>query len=70
MATVRETPDWLDELLDRYDLTIEEYYASYVLSRQDFWSLFWNDEITGDMAQDLDFLFEEEPPEEESSDGY
>lgn len=35
------TPEWMDEILAREEITIEEYYASFGLERADFWEMFW-----------------------------
>lgn len=35
-----ETPDWMDELFEREDITPEEYYAFFGLTREEFWELY------------------------------
>lgn len=51
-----KTPEWLDELFERENITAEEYYRELGVDRKEFWASYWQ--------LNLDFWLEEEtdPP--------
>jgi hypothetical protein len=36
-----ETPDWLDVVCERLEISREEYYESFGLNREQFWQLYF-----------------------------
>ncbi len=37
----KKSPFWMDELLEREEITWEEYYARFGLDRPRFWQMYW-----------------------------
>lgn len=37
----KKSPSWMDELLEREEISWEEYYAMQNLDRPSFWAMYW-----------------------------